>query len=230
MIIPAIIPGQLSDIETALAPLNSRVQRAQIDVCDGMFVEAVTWPYREEEQWAEIEQLASGLLPLPYREELTYEAHLMVQDPDRVGALFASAGVSTVIAHIETVADVDGFFHIADMWRAAGAKGIGLALLMETPLSRLETYIDHVDVVQVMSIGHLGTHGQPFEENAIERVAELHAMYPNLTIGVDGGVSEENILRLKQAGASRLVVGSALFNSPDILKQYDVLTTVVDSE
>jgi ribulose-phosphate 3-epimerase len=95
-------------------------------------------------------------------------------------------------------------------WKAAGAKEVGVSLLLDTPLSTIEEYADMLDVVQLMSIAKVGAQGQPFDESIFSRIEELHAMYPDMMVAVDGGVAESNVEALTRAGANRLCVGSAI--------------------
>ena len=51
----------------------------------------------------------------------------------------------------------------------------------------------------------------------MELVRNLRTTYPNLVITVDGGVNLETARDFLNAGANRLVVGSALFGNDDFL-------------
>jgi ribulose-phosphate 3-epimerase len=62
-----------------------------------------------------------------------------------------------------------------------------------------------------MGIEHEGQQGQPADPRAVELVRALREAHPDLPIQVDGGVNAEHIPALVEAGASRLVAGSAVF-------------------
>jgi ribulose-phosphate 3-epimerase len=64
-----------------------------------------------------------------------------------------------------------------------------------------------------MSI-HPGYSGQDFMPEALGRIAELRGLV-GAPIQVDGGVGEENAAAIREAGASLLVCGSAVFADPD---------------
>ncbi|HEU0080414.1 MAG TPA: hypothetical protein VFQ72_00095 [Candidatus Paceibacterota bacterium] len=83
-----------------------------------------------------------------------------------------------------------------------------------------------IHFVQVMGIQNIGYQGQDFDPRAVELVRALRAAYPDMPIAVDGGVDVDNGRELVNAGATRLVVGSALFESVDFagtLKEFQAL-------
>ena len=210
-------PPNLSELTSSSRAIAAFSKDVQLDISDGVFTNVRSWPYGEG-QWAEVESMASSSLPLS--EILTYEIHLMVEDPVRIGALLARAGSRRIIAHTEVFADADGVSEAFALWRKAGAREIGLAILIETPLSALEPHISHCDVVQVMSITTLGSQGASYDARAVSRIEELHLKYPSLTIEVDGGVGESNIKDLARAGARRFGVGSAIMKAADPAAAY----------
>jgi len=200
----------------------------QLDIDDGVFAPEISWPYQEG-QWTELEEMAARGKALPYSETLKYEAHLMVEDPLRIGELVARVGCARVLAHIETFENEKSAKDAFAAWKSAGAKETGLAILIDTPLSALGALVPICDAVQVMSIAKLGYQGAKFDERAIERVKELHAKYPGLTIEVDGGVSDKNIAELVCAGARRFGVGSAISRSDNPADAYSRLKKLAES-
>lgn len=210
-------PPDVAELARRSKSLSAFSKWVQLDVSDGAFTPVRSWPYNDA-QWSELESMAAGALP--YAGILNYETHLMVEDPARVGELLARAGCSRVIAHIEVFANPDAALAAFAQWKAAGAREVGLALLIDTPLSALEGSIAECDVVQVMSIAKLGSQGAAYDPRAITRIAELHTKYPRLTIAVDGGIGESNIADLARAGARRFGVGSAISKSPDPAAAY----------
>jgi len=67
-----------------------------------------------------------------------------------------------------------------------------------------------------MGIEHDGKQGEPFDERAIDHIKELRKTYPELIISIDGSVNESTAPLLVEAGANRLIVGSALLHSLDM--------------
>lgn len=152
----------------------------------------------------------------------------MAEEPKGVGVLFAQARVERIIGHIEAFADSREALSALEAWRTAGAREVGLALLLDTPLPVIEPLVSRCDVVQVMSIARLGYQGAPFEPRIFDRIRELHALHPDLVIEVDGGVSEKNIQDLVRAGASRFGVGSAISKAADPKSAYEHLKKLAE--
>ena len=87
-----------------------------------------------------------------------------------------------------------------------------------TPVCVLESIIDVVDMVLLMSVNP-GFGGQSFIPGTIAKLHELRAMCErhgvSPLIEVDGGISPKNIAEVVKAGANVLVAGSAVFKSED---------------
>ncbi len=191
-IIPAILSQDFKDIERKLLALGGLVKWVQLDVSDGDFTPAVTWSAPEE-----LNELDS---------RIKIEVHLMIRNPElELPGWLAVA--DRIIFHYEATSDpervLEAFGHLPNKR--------GLALLLKTPLEIVDAYVDRLDVVQLMSIAKIGEQGLPFDERVIGRVQILHRRFPHLAIAVDGGVNLDNAPALLEAGATRLVVGSAFW-------------------
>lgn len=81
--------------------------------------------------------------------------------------------------------------------------------------------------VQIMGV-YPGKSGQRFlGETIIAKMKRCAQLFPNLAITVDGGVNQDNILAIKNAGASRVVIASALWESPTPLEKYQQMLNLV---
>ncbi|HUO50827.1 MAG TPA: hypothetical protein VMU25_04675 [Candidatus Paceibacterota bacterium] len=212
-ILPAVIPPDAESFGRAAAQVRSFSQWVHLDVEDGMFTENFSWPYVSKGE------LISASLMLP---QVAIEAHLMVQAPEEVGTLLAGSGVRRIIAHIEAFKNPEEARTVLRAWRTQGVE-VGLAILIETPLSALAGAGEECDCIQVMSIAKIGAHGAPFDARAIGRVGELHQTYQHAVIGVDGGISSRNIAELVRIGARRFAAGSAIFDHGDSTANYNML-------
>jgi len=94
---------------------------------------------------------------------------------------------------------------------------IGVAINTSTPIDKIFPLISLLDFVQVMGIERIGFQGEEFDERCLEHVKNLRAKYSDLVIAVDGGVDMGTAELLRNAGADRLVSGSAVFDSEDII-------------
>jgi ribulose-phosphate 3-epimerase len=142
---------------------------------------------------------------------LPCEAHLMVREPERFFQDYKDAGVSRLIVHVETCPHL--YSTIQQLRRLSLEVGITLNPL--TPLSAIEDALPLVDLVLIMSV-EPGYGGQKYIPGATRRIAAARAMLDRIgspaELEVDGGVNIHTISEVRAAGASIVVVGSAVFN------------------
>jgi ribulose-phosphate 3-epimerase len=221
-IIPAIMPNNYDDLVQKAGRVKGIVACAQIDVMDGKFVPSVSWPYDKQGKTQFKSMIKSGEM-LPFWEDISYEVDLMVEHPERVVLDWISLGAHRIIIHIESVGDPrevlslmeDVVLKVEDCEGCAPTQFV-IALNTDTSFEKLTPYIHDLDAVQLMGIKKIGYQGEPFDENVIERIKSLREEHPHLIISIDGGVSFETAPKLIKAGATRLVSGSAIFESSDI--------------
>jgi ribulose-phosphate 3-epimerase len=142
---------------------------------------------------------------------LPCEAHLMVQNPDRFLRDYHDAGMRRVIVHVEACPHL--FSTIQAIRKHEMEAGITLNPL--TPLSAIEDALPLVDLVLIMSVepGYGGQAYIPGSTARIRRVRHmLDAIGSKAELQVDGGVNTHTIRTVRDAGASMVVVGSALFS------------------
>ncbi len=212
MIVPAMIPKSLEDLKEKLE-LLSFAKTIQVDVVDGKFVSSISWPYQPEGNVSEAASLLSNY---------EIEVDLMVADPLSAADDWVNIGAKRIVFHIESLqAD-----ELPLILKENNSVEIGLAINNDTPLEKLDGYIDLIDFVQMMGIATIGKQGEPFDDRVIERITNIHSRYPDLAISVDGAVNQSNLLKLKEAGATRFVVGSALLNSTDLRTTYTELLKI----
>lgn len=216
-------PKTLEELTVRSTAFSSYAPVVHLDVCDEQFAPTRSWPFFEG-QWHELEVMGVGTNKMPLlNAPLQYEVHLMIENPLSAGVAFARAGVSRIIAHVEAFRHADGARDAFKMWRVSGAKEVGLAILMDTPLDTLRPFADICDEFLVMTIATVGKQGIPFDERGIERVKELYKRHPEVVIAADGGVSEKNIKQLGKAGATRFCVGSAIEKMQNPAQAYSSL-------
>lgn len=210
-IIPAILPKKFSEIEEKIELIKGISNIVQIDICDGKFVPTITWPYwKTDENFEAIIREERGM---PEWESINYEFDLMIDNPNADDARkWLSAGAEKIILHMESSKDLNPVIDVLH-----GLVEIGIAIGNQTPIEDLKKYIDKIQYIQVMGIRKAGFQGQKFENGALDKVKEIKNAFPNIKIQVDGGVNIDTAILLKDAGVDRVVVGSALFNSENIV-------------
>lgn len=226
-IIPAIIPINFEDLEEKMSNVLKLVPIVQVDVLDGSLVPARCWPYQSQ---SKRDTFFDGIIKeergFPFWQDLEFEAHLMVREPDRIIGDWVIAGASRIIIQLEGSSDFQKSFEAI-----AGRVPIGVSIALDTLDDALATIADKVEVIQCMgwNFSQLGFQGRPFDERTIDRVRQLRQRYPKHIISVDGGVNLENAPKLFSAGADGLVVGSALWQGDALRENLAKFKSLVQS-
>lgn len=215
-IIPAILPETYKDIEKGVELVHELAPTIQIDFCDGVYVESKTWWFNGKDVQKK-DAILKEEQGLPFWDSTNYEFDLMVSDPLSHIDTFIALGPSKIIFHKKTlsVEALKQYFEtLPEVVRQMISFGIALGL--DDDPFEIAPLIPYLRRIQCMGIEHIGHQGEPFTEKAITLVQKLHELYGgSVRISVDGGVNENNIPLLVAAGARRLVVGSAIFQSID---------------
>jgi ribulose-phosphate 3-epimerase len=133
-------------------------------------------------------------------------------------------GADRLIIHVESKGDIHRMIEIASI------VDVSLALSEETPINKLDEFLskhENIKDVQLMGIDNIGFQGQKFDERVIDKIRAVKERFPNINITIDGGVSLENAPSLLDAGADRLVVGSQIFNSDNIVEAYHQFVSII---
>ncbi|MDZ4226396.1 MAG: hypothetical protein U1C66_02815 [Patescibacteria group bacterium] len=224
-IIPAILPKSFKELEEHVARVHGFVKKVQVDVVDSRFARNKTWPYKDRGTFERIVKEEHGL---PFWQELDFEFDLMIENPAEEVMNFVRAGASHVVVHAAAPGAAEGLQKLAEL--RLGDDGAftvttGLALLPDMQPDILEHFDGLYDYVQVMGIANVGRQGEPLEPHSFALIERLHKRYPALAIQVDGGVSLQTARQFVEAGASRLVVGSAIFTADNPEEAYKALYT-----
>jgi ribulose-phosphate 3-epimerase len=154
------------------------------------------------------------LLMTPLRDltDLPFEAHLMVEHPESLIEEAVERGANVVGVHPESTPH---FHRALQMIRRAGAQAMAV-LNPATPIQWLESVLDDVDQVLVMSVNP-GFAGQPFIPSSVGKVRRLRAFLDargaDPPIAIDGGISDETVGPAAAAGVRIIIAASAIFNS-----------------
>ena len=145
------------------------------------------------------------------------DVHLMITPVNDLAKSFADAGADLISFHPEAVDDVAETINII---KQSGCK-VGIAINPDTPLSVLKDIIAEIDLILLMSV-YPGFGGQEFIEDTIEKISEAKKLIDQqdhqIFLEVDGGINNETISRVSEAGANVFVAGSAIFGSSDYEK------------
>jgi ribulose-phosphate 3-epimerase len=138
----------------------------------------------------------------------TFDAHLMVSNPDRLLPIYAKAGCDIITVHAEVCDHLDRT--LASI-RELGCRA-GVSLNPHMSEDCLKYVLDRLDLVLVMSVNP-GYGGQSFLPSVVEKISRIKAMLDGreVDIEVDGGITAETAPLVVAAGATALVAGSAVF-------------------
>lgn len=215
-IIPAVLPQTYADIEKAVTAVHAIAPTIQIDFCDGKYVQSKTWWFNGKDV-ARKDAILSEQEGLPFWDSTNYEFDLMIEDPLTHIDTFIALGPSKIIFHKKSLsveALLQYFETLPEVTRQV--ISFGIALQLDDDPKEIAPLVPYLRRIQCMGIEHIGSQGQPFTDKAVSMVKALHDLYVDkVRISVDGGVNESNIPALVAAGARRLVVGSAIFQSFD---------------
>lgn len=216
-ILPAVLAYSEHDFKARIMhPGLRRVAPVwHVDILDGSMFHATCW--------------ADAAIVGNWKDLPEIEIHVMAQNP---------------LPHIQTwrqhVPQMTRAIVHAEVARPLGAivervPGVPftLALNPETDVVVPHEHYHLFDRVQIMGV-HPGASGQPFlGEQILAKVRRLAARYPRFlvehAIDVDGGVAVDNARALHAAGASRLVVSSALWAAADPVEAYHELTNATQT-
>ena len=185
---------QLKEIEQAGASY------VHIDVMDGLFVPSISFGMPLIRSIRKV----SGL---------TFDVHLMIEEPVRYVRDFRDCGADIITVHYEACKDIAATMKEI---RDTGARA-GLSIKPGTSVDVVKELLPLCDMVLLMSV-EPGFGGQKFMEVSYERAEMLHHMildsgYP-VDLQIDGGITLDNVSSVLDAGVNVIVAGSAVFKDP----------------
>ena len=201
IIAPSILSADFTRLGEEIAACESAgAGWLHIDVMDGHFVPNITMgPF--------IVEACRRVTSFPL------DVHLMIENPERHLEAFANAGASRLNVHVETCPQLQDTLQ---QIKSLGCEA-GVALNPDTPVGAIEAVMPQADLILVMSV-YPGFSGQGFIPGSVAKVAEICKKLDGLSstawIEVDGGVTVENVRKLKDAGATAIVAATAVFKHP----------------
>lgn len=207
-VLPAILTDSPKDLKSMVKQTESFTDRVQFDIMDGKFVPSHSISAKH----------IAGL-----KTKLLWEAHLMVKHPESYLGEFKQAGAQRIVFHYEATVSPREVIS-----KARGLDvGIGLAINPDTTIADISHIIDDLDCVLFMSV-QPGFYGSKFIPEVLDKIADFRHTYPDMEIGIDGGVKEDNIARVAASGVSSICVGSAIFRQPDPTESYNRLMALAN--
>jgi ribulose-phosphate 3-epimerase len=202
LIAPSILSadgGRLA--EEIIAVEKAGADWIHVDVMDGQFVPNITMG-------------PAIVAALRKATKLTFDVHLMINNPGHFIEAFADAGADYITVHVEASRHLH---RTVELIKKTGKKA-GVSLNPATPLCFVEEVLSDIDLLLLMSVNP-GFGGQKFISGALSKIQRARAMTLKLSqkplLEVDGGVNLQNIASIAGSGADVLVAGAAVFGSSD---------------
>lgn len=207
VICPSILASTLEKYDKQVKKVATFAHRIQIDLTDGVFAEPKTLAVKDA--WWPVGVKA--------------DFHLMFGDPEEAARTVSRHQPHMIIVHAEAEGSFEAF---AEFCRRHKIK-VGLALLQKTPLETILPALELVDHVLIFA-GDLGHYGGHADMHQLQKVEYLKQHKPELEIGWDGGIDDQNISQLAFAGVDVFNVGSFIQKAENSFKAYQVLQRIAD--
>jgi ribulose-phosphate 3-epimerase len=196
---PSLLSSDFANLGSEIKKIESNNGGAvHIDVMDGSFVPEITYG----------EPVIRSIRKLT---KLPFDVHLMIDKPELHVKAFAEAGADWITFHYEST---NHTHRIIQMIHEMGKKA-GVAICPGTSISTLSEILPCADIILVMTVNP-GWGGQKIIPSCVEKVAELkkyreeHGL--NYKISVDGGINNDTLKSVIDAGTDIVVSGSCFFN------------------
>lgn len=201
-IAPSLLSADFADIREQIKIVErAGVDYLHLDIMDGRFVPNITWGPK----------IVHDLRPLS---PLTFDAHLMIVEPERYVADFVKAGANIVTVHWEATVHANRLVH---QIKELGARA-GLAINPATSLLVLDEILPYIDLLLVMSVNP-GFSGQSYIPTSTAKIAAARRLIDErrlkIEVEVDGGVTLDNVGDIGRAGADTVVMGAGIYGTAD---------------
>ena len=211
---PSILSCNFSKLGEEIESLEKAgADLIHIDVMDGHFVPNITIG----------PEVIKKIRPLT---KIPFDVHLMISPVDNFIEDFANAGSDIITIHPEATKNLKKSIELIKKFD----KKVGISLNPNSEIILVEPYLNDIDLILVMSVNP-GFAGQKFKPEVLKKLEKIKKIIvsKNLKIDleIDGGISFQNSMDAKNAGANILVSGSTIFNenNGDLKKNIGLLRT-----
>lgn len=202
-IAPSILSADFSKIGEETASISAQgADLIHLDVMDGVFVKNITFGPK----------LIKDIRK--YSDKI-FDAHLMIVEPWRYIERFAESGADIITVHFEACGN-----RLKDTLKAIKSLGVncGAVINPDTEVREINDVIEDCDMLLLMSV-FPGFGGQSFIESVIPKIDEAKKLIDKtgkeIDLEIDGGITLENVSKVKELGANVIVAGNTVFKAED---------------
>ncbi len=217
-IAPSLLSANFANLEKDIKMLEAGgADMLHLDVMDGHFVPNITIG-------PPVVKAVKKVANIPL------DVHLMISNPDFYVDAFMDAGADYLSLHVESTPHVH---RVLQKIKARGIKA-GVSLNPHTPVSFLENILDDIDLILIMSVNP-GFGGQSFIPGSLRKIKQVRELLAlnnseHIEIEVDGGIKQDNIKEVSDAGCDIFVSGSGIFNAKNPKEMIAKMKMLLNSE
>jgi len=200
-----ILTADLMSLGSELALLQEAgIRLVHFDVMDGCYCPMIT--------------VGPGFIKA-VKTPLLKDVHLLIDNPLPKLDDFVAAGADLITVHLGSCRHIHRVLQrLGEMTSVNDPNRKilrGIALDPDVPLEAVAPLLDEIEMVILLAVNP-GWSGQKFIATTGPRLSRLRRMVQDaqkdVLIGVDGGVTRNNVTEVAQMGADLIVTGSAVFD------------------